>query len=188
MLAVIYGYSLGLLTAALLFVTAIIVARLMRRWLGVITPKFRSIWFLIGTMCLFIAGLVRVGRAIETLGGESLPERVDQILFWMLSCLGFAVLLTDWVWVFETLRGESPETHMGKHQRPPNTDVGPSVGRPAMKPWLKGFGQKLSRKYRSIKFGRDKRAGQIGCAQRVSPAGEGGVALCAFERLSREAQ
>jgi hypothetical protein len=63
--------------------------------------KARTACFLVGSALLLVVGIGRLGWSIQTIDGHSPPERLDQVLFLILSLAGTFLL------VFEYFAGHS---------------------------------------------------------------------------------
>lgn len=59
------------------------------------TDKAKRMLFLVGTGVLLVAGLGRLGWNIQTWGGYTPPEKLDNYIFWTFSLGGTFLLLLD---------------------------------------------------------------------------------------------
>lgn len=96
MASVISKYLLTALYVAGSFAVAFIAAWFSaRRVPGMATPLLRTIIFLVGTGMLLVAGIGRIGYALQTFDGTSPAERLDEWIFWTLSLVGTFLLVYD---------------------------------------------------------------------------------------------
>ena len=94
---VIFHYLKTSLYVGINLVIAYIVARnLLKCYPRILDGKFRLILLLIGTALLLIAGIGKLGwhSGITTYDGDSSPEKLNNVIFLMLSHLGaFCIFL-----------------------------------------------------------------------------------------------
>jgi len=96
---------LGVLAGAAMF------AGLIQRFLPLllVSPLARSLWILAGTLALTTAGLGRLGWGIQSFGGTTPPELLDQTVFWCLSLFGvFCIAVPETLAIFNQRRSTRP--------------------------------------------------------------------------------
>lgn len=59
------------------------------------TPLAHTTIFLVGTGLLLVAGIGRIGYPLQTFDGNTPAERLDGIIFWVLSVVGTFLLVYD---------------------------------------------------------------------------------------------
>jgi len=63
---------------------------------NIISPKFRTIIFLVGTGMILVAAIDRLSWDIQTWSGSSPAEKLDSHLFWIFSVIGTLLLVFDY--------------------------------------------------------------------------------------------
>lgn len=95
---VISHYSWTLLYAVIVFFLAFIVSFVIRIYYKrFITRKLRIILLALGTLCLLVAGIGKLGwhSGITTWDGGSTAENLNEIVFWVLSIMGSFCIFLD---------------------------------------------------------------------------------------------
>ena len=93
---VVANYLLSALYVAMTFALAWLLAWLAMRNFPVLAgARARLIAFLLGSGFLLVAGIGRLGWSLQTYGGNTPPELLDQIIFWFLSFVGTLLLIYD---------------------------------------------------------------------------------------------
>jgi hypothetical protein len=94
---VIFNYLRTTIYVALdFFIAWLLAVRLIaRKYPQLASKRIKLFLFLIGTGALLIAGIGRLGWAIQTFDGNTPPERWDQTIFLVLSLGGTFLLVLD---------------------------------------------------------------------------------------------
>ena len=66
------------------------------KWPTISSTRSRLVLFLIGCGSLLVSATGRLGWSIQTWGGGSRAEALDQATFWVLSVVGTFLLISDY--------------------------------------------------------------------------------------------
>ncbi len=94
---VILNYFKTIALVGVIFLIAWITARKAQiRTPSLCRGKARRACFLVGSAFLLVAAIGRLGWSIQTIDGHSPPERLDQVLFLILSLVGTFLLVFEY--------------------------------------------------------------------------------------------
>lgn len=80
----------------ILFLISLLVVCLLRtKWPKLLTEKYKTLSVIIGVGLLLVATIGRLGWSIQTFDGNTLGEKLNIWIFWIISCLGTFLLFVD---------------------------------------------------------------------------------------------
>ncbi len=99
MLKVIVHYLIVVLSVAVNIVLALAVTRFIKsRYPKLIDESNSNILLICSAAFLLWAGIGKLGWSIQTFGGHTPPEKLNMVIFWILSHIGTFLLFTH-IWI-----------------------------------------------------------------------------------------
>ncbi|NQT64798.1 MAG: hypothetical protein HQ554_01300 [FCB group bacterium] len=99
MCKVIFSYSMSIIIVILNIGFSRVGAKyILRHYAVLLNRKTFLLLTLLGTGLILIAATGKLGWAIQSVGGKTTPERLNNFLFWAFSQVGVFVLFTE-IWI-----------------------------------------------------------------------------------------